>query len=560
MVARLFYAIRYAFWLIGNLRRRIGTPPEYVAFMLEGPYQELPDPPAGFLQRRLSQPKQSLSELGEQLRRVGGDPRVRGVVLHLRALSMPLSQLQTLRGLIAELRAADKRVVTWAHSYDSAGYYVASAADRILLQPGGAVHPLGTQRGFLFLADALKRIGLKADFVRTTAYKSAGDPLSRSRMSDEMREMVYWLMDDAHAGLLDAVAKGRGLDAAGAEALVDNAPYHDLGAVEAGVIDATVSEEDLPAHLEDREEPVRLAGWEAVRGRLLRPPPVPPSRYVALLRIEGDIVDGRSQRPPSGAPALLRGLMRPRAGDISVVQEARRVTRDRRAAAAVVYVDSRGGSAAASEAMAAALERLARRKPLVVAMGAVAGSGGYYVSTPARWIVAQPGALTGSIGVLAGKVADVGLKRLLSLNWETFVRGRRASMFTGDRPFTLEEREIMAGLIDRSYAVFVDRVARARKIPNDAVEEIGGGRVWTGSQAMERGLVDELGGVDRAVAKARELAGLHPRARVREVRPARGALLPPVPQPAALLDHALDSLHLLGSGAPLYLTPLLWDE
>ena len=133
MLSRLFYAIRWVLWFIGNLRRRIGTPPAYVAFMLEGPYQELPDPPAGFLQRRLSQPKQSLSELGEQLRRVAGDPRVRGVVLHLRPLSMPLSQLQTLRGLIAELRAADKRVVTWAHSYDSAGYYVACATDRILL-------------------------------------------------------------------------------------------------------------------------------------------------------------------------------------------------------------------------------------------------------------------------------------------------------------------------------------------------------------------------------------------------------------------------------------------
>ena len=555
MLARLFYAIRCAFWLVGNLRRRMGAPPEYVAFMLEGPYQELPDPPAGFLQRRLSQPKQSLSELAEQIRRVAGDPRVRGVVLHLRPLSMPLSQLQTLRGLIAELRAAGKRVVAWANSYDSAGYYVACAADKVIIQPGGVVQPLGTQRGFLFLADALKRIGLKADFVRTTAYKSAGDPLSRRGMSDEMREMIDWLMDDIHAGFVDAIAQGRGLDKAAAEALVDGAPYDDIGAVDAGVVDTIIGEEDLPAHLHSP-----LADWEIARGRLLKPRPVPPSRYVALLRIEGDIVDGRSQRPPSGGPALLRALMRPRAGDISVVQEARRVARDRRAAAVVLYVDSRGGSATASEAMAAALEKLARRKPLIVAMGAVAGSGGYYVSTPARWIVAQPGALTGSIGVLAGKVADVGLKRRLSLNWETATRGRRAAMFAGDRPFTLEEREIVAGLIDRFYLAFVSRVARSRKIPVANVDEIGGGRVWTGSQAMERGLVDELGGVDRAIAKAREIAGLHPRARVREVRPAKGPLLPPIPQTTALLDHALYGINLLGSGAPLYLTPLLWDE
>ena len=560
MLARLFYAIRYAFWLIGNLRRRLGRPPEYVAFMLEGPYAELPDPPAGFLKRRLSPPRQSLAELAEQLRQIAPDRRVRGVVLHLRTLSMPLSQLQTLRGLIAELRAAGKRVVSWAHSYDSGGYYVACAADEVLLQPGGVVHPLGTQRGFLFLADALKRIGLKAEFVQVSPYKSAGDPLSRGRMSDEMREMVDWLMDDVHAGFVDAVAQGRGLNAAGARALVDDAPYHDRRAVEAGVVDATVGEEDLPARLHSRQTPARLASWEAVRGRLMRPPPVPPSRHVALLRIEGDIVDGRSQRPPSGAPALLRALLRPRAGDISVVQEARRVLRDRRAAAVVVYVDSGGGSATASEAMAAALEKVAARKPLVAAMGAVAGSGGYYVSTPAHWIVAQPGTLTGSIGVLAGKVADIGLKQRLSLGWETVVRGRRAAMFTGDRPFTLEERQIVSDFIDRTYGVFLDRVARARKMPVDAVKEIGGGRVWTGSQAMERGLVDELGGVDRALAKARELAGLHPGARVREVRLPRGPLLPPMPQPGALIDYTLESIQMLGRGAPLYLTPLLWDD
>ena len=253
-------------------------------------------------------------------------------------------------------------------------------------------------------------------------------------------------------------------------------------------------------------------------------------------------------------------FMRQRAGDISVVQDARKALRDRRAAAVVVYVDSRGGSSTASEAMAAALEKIAATKPLVVAMGAVAGSGGYYVATPAQWIVAQPGTLTGSIGVLEGKVSDVGLMDRLLMRPENVTRGRRAAMYSGDRPFSREEKEIIWESISRVYDLFLGRVARSRKMSTEAVDEISGGRVWTGRQAMDHGLVDELGGLDRALAKARDLAGLHPRARVREVPPARGPLQPPIPQPAAFLDYALDGLRMFNRGTPLYLCPLLWDE
>lgn len=560
MLARVIYTIQKILRLLGNLRRRLGKPPDYVVFVLEGPYPELPEPRAGFLRRRLFPRKQSLAELAEQLRAVAGDHRVRGVVLHLRPLNMPPAQVQTLRGLIGELRSAGKRVVVWSHTYDSNSYYVACAADEVLLQPGGFVMPLGMHLGFVFLADALKRIGLKAEFVQISPYKSAGDQLSRSSMSDQMREMIDWLMDDAHAGFTRAIAEGRGLDDDGARALVDNAPYDDLTAVEAGVADAVVGEEDLPSHLGSAERPVRLTPFEAARGRLLRRPPDPPGRYVALLRIEGDIVDGRSERPPSDVPAPLRMFLRQRAGDLSVVQDARSVLRDRRAAAVVVYVDSRGGSSTASEAMAAALQKIAEKKPLVVAMGAVAGSGGYYVSTPAHWIVAQPGTLTGSIGVLTGKIANVGLMERLLMHRETVTRGRRAAIFSSDRPFNQQERAVVWDSISRVYGLFLERVSRARRMTAEAVEEVSGGKVWTGRQAKEHGLVDELGGLDVALAKARELAGLHPRARVREVPPSKGPLQSPVPQPMALFDYALGGLRTFNRGTPMYLCPLLWEE
>ena len=560
MLARAIYGIRWLLWLAGNLPRRLGRPPDYVVFVLEGPYPELPEPRAGFLRRRLFPSRQSMAELAEQLRDVAEDPRVRGVVLHLRHLRMPAAQVETLRGLMGELRTAGKRVVVWSHSYENSSYYAACAASEVLLQPGGFALPLGMHASFVFLADALDRIGLKAEFVQVSPYKSAGDQLSRSSMSDEGREMINWLVDDAYARFISSIAQGRELDEDRARALVDNAPYDDLGAVEGRVVDGTVGGEDLPVHLGSRDRPARLASWVEARGRLLRRPPRPPGRYIALLRIEGDISDGRNERPPSDVPAPLRMLLSQRAGDLSVVQDARRVLRDRRAAAVVVYIDSRGGSSTASEAMAAALEKVAVKKPLVAAMGGVAASGGYYVATPARWIVAQPGTLTGSIGVLAGKIADVGLMDKLLLHRESVTRGRRAAMFSGDRPFSHQERRVVKDSNSRVYALFLERVAKARRMTIEAVDEIGGGRVWTGRQARDLGLVDELGGVDAAVAKARELARLHPRARVRVLSPSKDSPQSPMPQPTALFGYALDGLRIFNRGNPLYLCPLLWDD
>ena len=158
------------------------------------------------------------------------------------------------------------------------------------------------------------------------------------------------------------------------------------------------------------------------------------------------------------------------------------------------------------------------------------------------------------------KIANVGLMDRLLMHRETVTRGRRAGIYSGDRPFSQQERKIVWDSISRVYDLFLERVARARKMTAEAVDEVGGGRVWTGRQAEERGLVDELGGLDVALTKARELAGLHPRARVREVPPSKGPLQPPVPQPLALFDYALEGLRMFNRGTPLYLCPLLWDE
>ncbi len=557
MLAYLVYFVRYLVWMLRNLLRRVKRVPEYVIFTLEGTYPELRPPRGSFWQRRISPPPLSLQELGEQFRTIAGDPRVHGVVLHLRPLNMMFAQLQTLRDLIGEMRAAGKRVIVWSHTYDTANYYVACSADEILLQKGGTIDALGLRQRFLFLADALERIGLKGDFVQISPYKSAADFLTRNRMSEELRQMANWLMDSLYAEFLRGVAEGRHLSEKDAKALVDSSPHTDLKAVEARAVDRLISEEDLPTHLGAAGKPARLLPWEDARKRLLLRPITRPGRYVALLRLEGDIIDGHSGRPPVRPPFRIPLLLSERAGDLTVVQEARRVLTDKRAAAVVLYVDSGGGSATASEAMAAALGKIAATKPLVVSMGSVAASGGYYVSTPGQWIVAQPSTLTGSIGVLNGKIVSRGLLDKLLFHWEMISRGEHATFSDTGKPFSEGERTIVWEGIQRIYDVFLDRVTASRKMTREAVDAIGGGRVWTGRQALERGLVDELGGVDRALAKARELAGLHERAPVREVRLGKQPLAP-MAEPAALIQYALEGVRVLNGSKALCLCPLIW--
>jgi protease-4 len=559
MLAYSFYPIRYLFWVLGNLLRRLRTAPDYVTFTLEGEYPELQEPPGNFIIRRLRPPKPSLQELAEQFRTIAGDARVRGVVLHLRPLNMLPGQLDSLRDLIKELRSAGKRVVAWSYTYNSATYYVACAADEILLIPGGTVASLGLRHRYVYLADALERIGLKADILQITPYKSGADMFTRSNMSDEVRQMANWLMDAAYDEVTRAIAEGRGMEEEAARALIDNTPCTDLKAKEIGAVDEVISEDDLPTYLQEGPKPARLVTWDKARSCLRRRPPTPPGRYVALLSIKGLIVDGHSQRPPFKPPIPLPLMLSERAGDLSVVQVARKVLADKRAAAVVLYIDSGGGSATASEAMRAALEKIAAKKPLVVAMGPIAASGGYWVSTPGQVIIAQPNTITGSIGVLSGKFVNAGLLEKLLVNREIISRGKTALFYDFERPFSDEEREIVWEGIQRIYDMFLERVSASREMMRQEVDTIGGGRVWSGRQALEKGLIDEFGGLQRALDKARQLAGLNERAPVRVFTPEKKPIAP-LPEAASVLTYALEGLRMLNGPGPLCLCPLVWEQ
>ncbi|MDP9325900.1 MAG: S49 family peptidase, partial [Candidatus Dormibacteraeota bacterium] len=400
LLAYLVFGFRWLVWQLGRPLRRLRRPPAWVEFLVEEAYPEVPPPPRPRWQRLLGgRGTISLAELRTRFRRIAADPRITGVVLHIRPLEMTQAHVQAFREVIAELRARGKRAIAYAPSYNTATYHLACACDEVLLMRGGSLNAVGYARTYTFLADALHRAGLEADVLQITPYKTAMDFLTRNAMSEQAREMANWLADAAFDELLSDVATGRSMERDAARDLVDRAPLSEDEALELGAVDGVLYEEELDSRLEGR-----MARWDTARRRLARPAPRPPGRHVALLRIEGTILDGRSSNPPAGPRLPVPLLLQSRAGDITVARQARRLADDARVGAVLLWVDSGGGSSTASEAMSSALSALAEKKPLVAAMGSVAASGGYHVVTAARRVFAQPTTVTGSIGVLAGKV------------------------------------------------------------------------------------------------------------------------------------------------------------
>jgi protease-4 len=554
----ILFPFRYLWWLISRVRRRRGKPPDYVIFVLDEDLPALPDPPRPLWQRFIGRPPLSIKELGERFDLIAANPQIQGVVLHLRATGMAMATLEDLRELIAKLRKAGKRVVAWSPFYSTGTYYLASACDEILLMPSGMVNPLGFSTTGMFLADGLRRVGLAADFVQISPYKSAADPLTKSKMSDEVREQTTWLLESRFKELVGAIAESRFVNEDAAQKLIDGSPYGDQAALEAHIVDALLGEENLPEHLSGT-----IATWDRARGKVDTPAPkLLRGKYVALLRIEGTIVDGRSGRPPIRPPIEIPLVGGDRAGDLTVVQTARQLAADKRAAAAVIYVDSRGGSATASEAMRRALDVIAKRMPVVIVMGPVAASGGYFVATPGAWVVARPSTLTGSIGVLTGKIVTSDLWKKLLVNRETIAFGEHSTMESDEKPYTDEERKIVRAEIQRTYAYFVDLVAKSRKMTPAEVQPLAMGKVWTGRQALERKLVDEMGGLDAGIKKARELAGLTEEAIAREVRPPK-RMIPPRAEAAAAagwLGFMLEGLTLLNRAPALAVMEYLPGE
>lgn len=550
-----FRWIRRGWLALRNWQRKRYKKLEYILLTLPSALPALPESRGWLRERVFGAPPLSLWELHRIFERIADDPRPKGVILMLRGLALSFADLQTLRGMILQLRERGKRVVCFAQMYDTAQYYVASAADQIIMQPGGELMTMGLRQDVVFLKDTLAAVGVALDVVAISPYKGAFDQLARSEFSPEGEEQLGWLLDSRYEQIVDGIAAGRNLTPEAVRVMIDSAPHLDDAAVSAGYVDAVVHEEGLAAHLGAKH----LTLWRDAKRRLLVKMKPAADKHVALLRVAGLMFPGESAKPPADIPIPLIGDER--AGDVTVVRQVRALMKDESAAAVVLFIDSGGGAVIAAEAMTSALAELAKTRPLVVYMNGIAASGGYEVATPAQWIVAQPGTITGSIGVITAKAVTGGLREKLYAHSVEMARGANAGLFSDTAPFDDAQRAQIRTSIEHYYAQFVRKVARARQMSEEQVDSVGGGRVWTGAQALTHGLVDQLGDVRTAIQKARELATLPDHTPVVIVEGKSRPLPPQVAEaanPAAYLNYCLENALAIASGTMQALLPFWW--
>ena len=522
---------------IGNLARVAGSPLrslrrrglDYVVVRLEGSYPEQrrrrPRLPFPFGQLPFFPVEPSLQELREGFEALAEDGRVRGVVLRVGRLTAGPAAIQALRGMIQALRGRGRQVICWLPEADTWTAYLASACDRVVMPEGSSLFAAGLRVEAVFLKDALAQIGVEADFEALGEYKVGPDMFRRAGMSEPHREMLEAILDSLFEEVVGRIAEGRGLSPERVRALIDRMPLSAREAVEAGLIDGVAYEDELVRELE-REG---VSAWEEARRWLRRPIHWRGRPAVGVISVEGIISVGRSRRlPPMPVPLPFVDHV---SGSETVIQALRAAGRDRRIGAVILHIDSPGGSALASDLIWREVRRLRERKPVVALLGNRAASGGYYVAVAASRIVAQPATLTGSIGVWGGKFVTADLYGRLRVGREVLQRGAHAGLYGDHAPFTEEERQALRAHLEETYERFKARVAEGRGMKPEQVEALARGRVWTGRQALERGLVDRLGGFEVALEEARQLLGLDSDAWVPTVtiEPPRTFQLPTVP-------------------------------
>ncbi|ORW44088.1 signal peptide peptidase SppA [Mycobacterium paraense] len=492
------------------------------------------------------------------IHRAAEDSRVAGLIARVQLGASPPAAVQELRSAIEAFSAA-KPSLAWAETYPGTlSYYLASAFGEVWMQPAGSVGLIGFASNAMFLRDALEKAGIEAQIISKGEYKSAANLFTEGGFTEAHREAVTRMLQSLQDQVWRAVGESRKVEPEALDALADRGPLLRDEAVASGLVDrigfrdeayARIAELTGAEDVSDGDEPPRLylaryAG--AARSRLTPPvPPVPgrrPKPTFAVITVDGNIVGGR------GGPQFLP-VGTPTAGADTIAAALREAAADDSVSAIVLRVNSPGGSVTASETIWREVKMARERgKPLVASMGAVAASGGYYVAMAADAIVANPATITGSIGVITGKLVVRGLKGRLGVASDTVRTNANADAWSADAPFTPEQRAHREAEADLMYADFVDRVAEGRKLSIDDVDVAARGRVWTGADAAERGLVDELGGFRAAVRRAKALAGLDEDTEVRLVGYPSSSLLDLVrprssSQPAAAsLPDALGAL------------------
>jgi protease IV len=463
----------------------------YLALDLGG---ELPEQPASGLSGFFESGAPSLRALVEAVDRGARDPQVKGLLLRVGSLDAGWGKVEELRDALVRFRKSGKP--SWAH-LESAGnleYYLATGCSKIAAAPTALLDISGLAAEVTFFRGTLDKVGIQAQFEGVGKYKNAPNQFTETGFTAPHREQMEALVGGLFDDYVAAVAESRGLSREKVRALIDEGPFEAKRAVEAGLVDELLYRDQVEARVKGgtRLSPGRYVkdarGGFGFDGR----------PKLALVYAVGDIASGESQPGSFGTSAVV--------GSDTVIRGLREASSDDDIRAIVVRVDSPGGSGVASDAVWREIGRARRAKPVVVSMGDYAASGGYYISMNSDAIVAEPGTITGSIGVFSGKFNLGGLYEKVGLSRGTVVRGRNATLFSSWEPWTKEQRAKIRQMNEVFYETFVTKAAAGRKKTRDQIDAVAQGRVWTGRQALAAGLVDALGGLDRAVQLAREKA------------------------------------------------------
>ena len=430
---------------------------------------------------------------------LAGDDRLEAVVLELKAEpASSLARAEELGDAIRLLRANGKKVICHFEDAKGRSLFVCSQADRIVVNPAGGLRFAGLRTQYMYYADLLSKLGIRAQFVRVGDHKTAPEAFTRSGPTEVARSDHLELLQQYQTGFLDTVGGGRRIPVQELHERIARGPFIAQEAIDAGLADGLAFDDEIDKVVEE------VVGR---RIRVLDEPPLPsaPTRFgsrrkIALVYIDGDIIDGRSRTVPLFGNRLV--------GSYTIAKTLEQVRQDPQYAAVVLRIESPGGSSLASDVMWREALLTAQKKPLIVSMGSVAASGGYYVASAAPLVYANPLTLTGSIGIFYGKADVSELMSKIGVSVETYKTTPRADAESLYRPFTPEEMKELERKVWQFYEVFLDRVAQGREMTKEEVDAVGRGKVWTGRQALEHGLVDRLGGLRQALDAARELGQL----------------------------------------------------
>jgi protease-4 len=449
-----------------------------------------------------------LRTLQDRLQEIASNEQVKSLLLRVDGFAIGMAAAQELRASLIAFKGEGKRALhCHTEGISNVSYYLLSACDSIALANTGELMISGVAAMPMHLKGLLDKLGIKADFLHVGDYKGAAEPLTLDKPSDAMNETLGAILDQSYATLVAGIAQGRGLSPETVQGLVDRAMFNSQEAIEAKLVDQEATYEafraekagDLPwkqVGLKDKKsqgfgELMDLVG--------LKPRERSNEQHVAVVYALGNIVDGAGDGMLGAREEIASHTMIATLGALAEADSVKAV---------VLRVDSGGGSALASELIWHAVQALKDKKPVVVSMGGVAASGGYYISAGANRIFADENTLTGSIGVVGGKLAIGGALEKFGVKSFPIGRGKRSMMWSTMRSWNAEERAIVQTMMEDIYKIFVQRVAAGRGKSFEQIHELAQGRVWTGSAALANGLVDELGGLDAAVAHATKLAGL----------------------------------------------------